>query len=467
MEKPRFVGEEMLMSDNQTAEPDASQTMKPRRIDGPHTVGPLQVEHRPALVLELAGVAANSASPYQSESLDFSGEQITSLSDLLELDESLDAREEQLETQAGQLATHLQEQLRELEYREALQNARAAELDNDFRRARLWITETSAELTERESTIAAAEAKLAIEPQEAERLPLAGADAVALVERERQIVAKENYLRERRQLIEREAGDLHHARVEWECSREEERAELSKERAAIREELETELSGRAAALSKGEVLLAEHARELEKDRQALTQERADWQRQKAADQETIALQRQQAETELEQRRTRLATRETALDQQQGAIEQLRCEITAAHRQSIEMRLMAEQLWAQVQGRMPPAEITQSIAQLRLKLAEQYRLEQQGLAEQKQELLRLAEKVAEQSGTLRTQRQELQTWFAAREEEIEHHAKLLVTREQELLEQSDQLRAVESRWNSDRRQLEQELREMNSRMRKAA
>ena len=261
------------MSDNQTAEPDASQTMKPRRIDGPHTVGPLQVEHRPALVLELAGVGAGSASPYQSESLDFSGEQITSLNDLLELDESLETREEQLETQAGQLASQLQEQLRELEYREALQNARAAELDNDSRRARLWITEKSAELRERENAIAAAEARLAIDPERAERQQFVGDDAVALAERAREIEAKENYLRERRQLIEREAGALHHARVEWERSHEEERADLSKERAAIREELETELSGRAEALSKGEALLAEHARALVKDRQALTPKR--------------------------------------------------------------------------------------------------------------------------------------------------------------------------------------------------
>ena len=170
---------------------------------------------------------------------------------------------------------------------------------------------------------------------------------------------------------------------------------------------------------------------------------------------------------MEQRRTRLATRETTLDQQQAALDQLRGEITAAHRQSIEMRLIAEQLWAQVQGRMPPVEITQSIAQLRLKLGEQYRLEQQGLAEQKRELLDLAEKVAEQSGAHRAQRQELQTWFAAREAEIESQAESLVNRQRELLEQSDQLRQIETHWSSDRRHLEQELREMHSRLRQAA
>ena len=91
------------MSDNQTADCENGPTVKPRRVDGPHTVGPLKSEHSPALVLELAGVGASSAGAYQSESLDFSGASAPALDDLLQLDESLEAREEQLETQAGQL----------------------------------------------------------------------------------------------------------------------------------------------------------------------------------------------------------------------------------------------------------------------------------------------------------------------------------------------------------------------------
>ena len=146
------------MTDNQITNPDADQIFKPRRIDGAHTVGGLKLEHSPALVLELAGVGAGSAATYQ-DAQDFSGESDASLDDLHELGETMAAREEQLEHQAGQLADHLQEQLRELEYREALQNSRAAELDNEFRRARLWISEKSAELTERENTVVAAEAK--------------------------------------------------------------------------------------------------------------------------------------------------------------------------------------------------------------------------------------------------------------------------------------------------------------------
>ncbi len=499
------------MSGNGIAVPNADQLVKPRRIDGPHSVSVRSVEHSPALVAELAGVGAGATTSVDNQPQNFLSDPVHSLDDLLELDESPEARAEQLEAQASQLASQLQEQLRELEHREALQNAQAAELDNELRRARLWMSEKGAELAEREKGVAANEVRQAVEKEEAlrqlaqqrqsassevslesqqcqswhielesrqavlvqreqelvQRQQVAGEQAAALGERMKQIEVKENQVRERRQAIEREAAALHHARLEWERSHEEEQAELASERATIREELAAELSHRAEALDKGEALLAEQARELENDREALSQERTDWARQRTAEQEAIVLEQHRATAALEQRRARLTSRESALDQQQAAIEQLRGEITLAHRQSLEMRLMAEQLWGQVQGRMPPAEITQSIAQLRMKLAEQYRQEQQGLREQQEELLGLAERVAQESGVLRTQRQELQSWFAAREQEIERHAKSLVERECELLEQSDQLRAIETGWNSDRRQLERELREMRSRLRQEA
>ena len=496
------------MSDNQHEEANAGQMVRPHRIDGPHSVGSLKSEQSPALVAELAAVGAGAATEYL---VDWPGEPAASLEGLLELDETLKAREEQLENQAAQLASHLQEQLRDLEHREALQNARAAELDNELRRDRLWITEKSAELSERETAVAAAEAKLAADREEAQRQlalkeqcssqeasqklqqsetrhheiearqavlvkseqelaqrqQLVGEREANLAERERQHEAKEYHLRERRQFIEREAAALHHSRQEWERLQQGEQTVLTQERTTLREELEKELSQREKTLSDGESLLAEHTHKLERDEQTLARERADWQRQRAADREAISFQRHRAEAELEQRRTRLAAREQALDKQQAALDQLRSEITSAHRQSIEMRMIAEQLWGQVQGRIPPAEVTQALAQLRLKLSEQYRLEQHGLTQQKEELLSLAEKVAEQSATLRGQRQELQTWFTAREEEIERQAESLVSREQELQDLSDQLGQSATRWQTDRRQLEQQLREAQGRLRAVA
>lgn len=438
--------------------------------------------------------------------------------ELFALATSLTQREEQLDHQSAQLSGQLQEQLRELEQREAQLNARAAELDNEYRQARLWAKEQLVSLREREGAVAAKEAELeaqrtelklwqeqaeqslvqkeilacqrlseqlqqheeryreiesrenALEKNEAELASRQQQDQereASLAAREQQLESKEAHIRERRQFIEREAAALHHARQEWERSHEAERDDLEKKRAQIRLELCEAIKEKEESLTAGEIALGEQTLTLENDRQSLARERADWQRQKGADREAIALLKSRAEVELEQRRTRLATRETALEQQQAALDQLRGEITTAHRQSIEMRLMAEQLWAQVQGRMPPLEITQSIAQLRLKLGEQYKMEQRSLGEQKQELLKLAEKIASQSTELRTQRHELQSWFASREEEIERHAEALVIRERELMEQSDKLRDSENRWNSDRRQLEQEVREMRSRLRQTA
>jgi hypothetical protein len=445
------------MSENRVSVEDVGGIVQPRRIDGPHSVGSPKPEIRPATVLvEMAAVGGKSATAYP---LDSSG--------LLELEEDYDAREERLENQAAQLADQLQSQLREIERREAQQNARSAELDNEFRRARFWITEKSAELAERENLVAAAEARLAADRDEASQtLEQSNSQLHEVEARQKVLIKSEQELVQRQQLLVQREADLAERERQFEAKEFHLRERLQFiERAASNSQ--AEMSRREQALQQGESLLAEHTHALERDQQTLARERSDWQRQKEIDREANHLQRQRADAELEQSRTRLAAREQALDKQQVALDQLRSEITAAHRQSLEMRMIAEQLWGQVQGRIPPAEVTQSLAQLRLKLGEQYRLEQHGLTQQKEELLTLAERVAEQSAALRGQRQELQAWFAAREEEIERQAEGLVHREQELQDLSDQLGQSSACWQTDRRALEQQLREAHSRLRQVA
>ncbi|HEX5102585.1 MAG TPA: hypothetical protein VFV87_02160, partial [Pirellulaceae bacterium] len=139
--------------------------VKPRRIDGPHATGLKMADRSTVAAQELVAASAGES----ATSLAWSGDGGDALEGMLELEESQGSREEQLQQQAAQLADQLQAQLRELESRESYQNARAAELDNDFRRARLWISEKSAELQERETAVAAAEARLAAARAEAER----------------------------------------------------------------------------------------------------------------------------------------------------------------------------------------------------------------------------------------------------------------------------------------------------------
>jgi chromosome segregation ATPase len=129
-----------------------------------------------------------------------------------------------------------------------------------------------------------------------------------------------------------------------------------------------------------------------------------------------------------------------------------------------MRLLAEQLWSQITGSLTPAEVSQSIAQLRLKLVDQYRLEEEQLEARRRELVNLSERIAVQHSELEQLRGGLREWATARQSEIERQAAMLVQRELTLDSQQEEFRQTEQRWNSDRRSYEQQIRDLTSQLR---
>jgi chromosome segregation ATPase len=163
-------------------------------------------------------------------------------------------------------------------------------------------------------------------------------------------------------------------------------------------------------------------------------------------------------------RTKLDARQDWIERQKGGLEQVRDEALRLHRQSLEMRLLAEQLWTQISGALTPAEVTQAIAQLRLKLAEQYRLEEQQLVVRREELLKVGEAVAAQHTELEQLRAGLREWVTARQEEIERQAAALVERELSLDAQQDAHRQTEREWQAARRVYEQQIRDLSAQLR---
>lgn len=129
-----------------------------------------------------------------------------------------------------------------------------------------------------------------------------------------------------------------------------------------------------------------------------------------------------------------------------------------------MRLIAEQAWAQLSGRCSPAEVTQSIAHLRLKLAEHYRVEEQSLTVRRQEVVGLGEKIADQHRELVQLRDGLKGWTAARQGEIEEQAERLVERELQLDREQENLRQAQHAWQAERRGYEQHIRDLASQLR---
>lgn len=208
-------------------------------------------------------------------------------------------------------------------------------------------------------------------------------------------------------------------------------------------------------LEQAAAYLAREAEDLDLERQQLTEQQNRFKERMRQQTEELQQRLQAIETEHENRRTKLVAREKHLDQQLTNVEQTRQEILKVHRESLEMRLVAEELWAQVSGKVPAAEASQAIAKLRTRLADQYKLENQQLVTKKQQIVELAERLNEQYEGVLRQRRELQAWAAARQIEIEQQAERLVQRELELDDQQNLLQQREMEVARESRRVQQQ------------
>lgn len=379
---------------------------------------------------------------------------------------SVEARREQLQLQVSQLAAHLRERLREVDRREAHLNARASQLEADLRASRIWLSERDHEFQGRElefkRRIDELEERLALrlEPDASgaegpairgaasanEAAPLDPYDmetrAAALAEREHALRLKEDELRERRFEVEREASALRHARQLSEQDRERELRDLQQDRANL-------ASG-----------LAEQSARLDAERAAFSAQRSAWEERRASQERGLAERDQAAAAEAADRVQRLDARQEWIERQKAGLDQVRSEVLALHRQSLEMRLIAEQLWAQISGRLTPSEVTRAIAQTRLKLSEQYQLEESALNVKRAELVALGERIAAQHAELKQLQARMREWTTAQQAEIEQQAQALVERELALDSEQDRLRDREQQWLAERRGLEHQIRALN-------
>ena len=144
----------------------------------------------------------------------------------------------------------------------------------------------------------------------------------------------------------------------------------------------------------------------------------------------------------------LHRREESLAKRAAAIEQVRLEAAQIHHDSLEMRIVLEQLWQQLADRLDAAELARSIAASRAQLADEYQLASQTLLEQRREAEELSRRLHEQQAKLRRQRSEMQEWLARRQHEIHDRETRLSAREQQLAKHDQTVVDL-------RRQLEQE------------
>ena len=442
---------------DETAQPAARITPRRARVDAAHpVVAPSPSEPPPAAAVDSL---AEPPLPIEEPSPDL----LAAIAGL-----SPAARREQLELEAAQLGEHLRERLREVDRREAQLNARAAQLESDVRAGRLWVRQREEEFDEREAQLRQQIEDL--KAQDSADMPGRISEGFDLGEarqelavRQNQVQLKENDLRERLMAADRHVAALRHAQQTWEQERTRQEAEIARERDRLAAAFRQQTAERDQQLAAAQQRLTEQARQLEQGRAELTADRQAWEKRRQVQAAALDERARSLETEQDDRRQRLDARAAWVDEQKTGLEQVRGEILGLHRQVLESRLLAEQLWSQISGRMASAEATQQIAQLRLKLTEHYKLEEQSLQERRRELVHLGERIGQQHRELVQLREGLKAWAAARQAEIESQAAHLVQRELALDQQQESLGQQRRKSESQRRELERQIGELTTQL----
>jgi chromosome segregation ATPase len=343
----------------------------------------------------------------------------------------------EVDAHARQLGLELAARQAALDAREEELNRRLAEFDHEMRRARLSLDSKRCELEEREVEL--------------------GGKRADLEARFERIVAGENELQaERRERLEKQFATPSTERVETTADRENDAVPVA---AFVSLEFPSDYRTRVEHLEKAEYLLASEASALAEARRQFETEKAAANKERLAEQSEAAHLHARRGAVLDRREQELKARCDQLDAKARSLDDVRRELIAGQRETLEMRVAVQELWLSLSGRVAPATMLQSLAESRSKLAAQYR-ESGGEFEAAERRLREAgARLAEQIAGLKEQRQSFHTWAEERQAAIERQAARLVAREQELEAQDAQYRRQERLWEEQRAGYRREIRRL--------
>ena len=166
---------------------------------------------------------------------------------------------------------------------------------------------------------------------------------------------------------------------------------------------------------------------------------------------------------MEQKRGEVQQREEQADQARAALEQFRGELGRMHRETLEVRLATEELWAELSGPAPPAALTRSLGRIRSRLAEHYRAANVELHAKKAELEQLRTQLSEQYEKLVRQKRNFDAWADQCREEVEQQAARLLARGAELDRREGDMGQYARRAQAEKLELQQEIRRLRAKL----
>ncbi len=228
--------------------------------------------------------------------------------------------------------------------------------------------------------------------------------------------------------------------------------------------MERVLQERSERLDSAALSLARGEAELEDGWQKFHVERNTFNAHVHRQQDKLADDRRRMETELTTRQQKLSQRANHLEVRAAALDQTRAELMQLQRETLEMRLATEEMWAQLSTTAPPAAVTHNLARIRAKLAEHFKMQADDVAAQRQAVEALYAKTGAQHEIIASQKREFEAWILQQQRDLESQTARLAAREKELDLEHGRLQQVQLQWESDRRDLQHEIRQLQSELR---
>ena len=169
---------------------------------------------------------------------------------------------------------------------------------------------------------------------------------------------------------------------------------------------------------------------------------------------------QQWQEERDRLKAEFARRERVLAERHQVLEKMRTELRQLHRETLEMRLAASELAAELRaGTSSPIALDELIPKLRRKIAEHFQEDRDALAAQRENIVGLLQKLQAQRHDADRARKSVHQWFVRRQRQIEEDSARLIARQYELDREAaqDQLRARE--WEQERLDLQERVRQL--------
>lgn len=235
-----------------------------------------------------------------------------------------------------------------------------------------------------------------------------------------------------------------------------ERLNITEQKMVELQQIAADFDGRRTNLSAAESLLAEQHVQLGERTRELEQQELAFENHVARTRKLLAKEKDEQTLLLGRKGQLLDQQEAELNQRAAALEQLQEELRAAQREVLEIRLATEETWLQLQGVLAPAALSRSISQLRVRLADHFRLAAEEAVTRRRDLEIVRQELAKEHGHLQGQRQDLENWLSRCEQDLEKRAARLVEREQELDAQERHFQIAEKGWQSQQAEYQREI-----------